>query len=433
MLRPPRRSWHPERVVEGNINDSISMTAVPDSCEFTSNSMPRSTSSTISNDNPCTDHQYVSANDVNPMHQMATDTQDACPRFSNTDAASQSPCFKNHFEIQNRAMIKVFGVFGFLCLFGLTYETIQNLICYAIGQYSAEIMTEFALTDTIDLVAIPVLFLFGAAYIDAVFLDTYQNILFITLILSMSIWQCAVIMFKPVGRLFNVVESNETHHVSCDLNDTFFYGFHYIQHICRPVYTEASMIMLGIALKLWHSFVSDTWPENNPERSRVRTCNRSIPLRRKITLYIKRKFRRFTKSSCRFTNPEMVPLLLTNSSRQFPKGLFAAWVCFVITNLPYLGVCLYFAFKPTQHGQNNPDDSFYEKSVLWSFEIVFSLSFCIIYSCQKIRDKLIVCHSGRETGGSLWKLKGHEIMLLVCSNGVFCQCVFLCTAATGIA
>ena len=322
-----------------------------------------------------------------------------------------------------------------MLFFGLSYETIWNLICYAKGQYSAEIITEFALIDTIGLVAIPVLFVFGAAaaYIDAVFLDTYQNLLFITLILSMSIWQCAVLMFKPIGRLFNVVESNvnETHHMSCDLNDTFFHGFHYIDHICSPVYTETSMIMLGIALKLWHSFISDTWPENNPERSRVCTWNLSIPLSRKITLYVKKNFRRFAKSSCRSTNPEIVPLLLTNSSRQCSKGLFAAWVYIVMTNLPYLGVCLYFAFKPTQHGQTNPDDSFYEKSVLWSFEIVFSLSFCIIYSCQKIRDKLIACHSGMETGGSLWKLKGHEIMLLVCSNGVFCQCVFLCTAATG--
>ena len=275
------------------------------------------------------------------------------------------------------------------------------------------------------------MFVFGAAYIDAVFLDTYQNLLFITLILSVSIWQCAVLMFKPFGRLIKVVESNETHHVSCDLNGTFFDGFHYIDHICLPFYTETSMIMLGIALKLWHSFVSDTWLDNNPERSRVCTCNISIPLSRKITLYVMKNFRRFAKSWCRSTNPEIVPLLLTNSSRQCSKVIFAAWVCFVMTNLPYLGICLYFAFKPTQQEQKNPDDSFYEKSVLLSFEIVFSLSFCIIYSCQKIREKLIACHSGREASCSLWKLKSHEIMLLVCSNGVFCQCMFISTAATG--
>ena len=50
-----------------------------------------------------------------------------------------------------------------------------------------------------------------------------------------------------------------------------------------------------------------------------------------------------------------------------------------------------------------------------------------------INQNIIINQSIRISSDSvIWKLKGHETMLLVASQGIFCQRIFLLIAAAGI-
>ena len=68
-------------------------------------------------------------------------------------------------------------------------------------------------------------------------------------ILSLSIWQCLARMIMPITHelLSLRYDENVTVHKFCILNNTFGHFFLIMGPIVSPVYTETSIIMLGIS------------------------------------------------------------------------------------------------------------------------------------------------------------------------------------------
>ena len=333
---------------------------------------------------------------------------------------------------QNRAMINVLNVFYFVCCVGLCTEVTLDFMCYFRGQYAVgTVIANFAYNLGL-IIAVPTLVIYLDTYIGAVFVDSYQNLVTVALILLVSIWQCEIRLIIPIGSLLRV--HNNVNRTICNLNNTIEDFLRGIYHIASPFYTESAIMLLGIALQSWNSIVSktsiDLAKHKNPEEMEACTSNLCFQRRKKrITFKWKRSLRRIT-SLCRrheMENHERRLLIPANSSERFSQVLIITWILFIVANLPYLGLSLYIVFNPTEIS-----DAYEENFVLWSFEIAFSLLFCALSAYRNIQEMNIARRLGRMNDRSVRKLKGHEIMLLVCCFGIFCHCVFLLLSAGGI-
>ena len=155
---------------------------------------------------------------------------------------------------KNRALINVFRVFCVVSGAGLFVETIRKFLCYAHGDYSTTTIIAYSVTNFVIICTLPIILSFVNAYTDAVFLDSYQNLLTSTLILFVSIWQCATRTSEPIGKFLRVrhEDDNVTVHSTCDMNNTIKYVFDYIDRTVSPIYTETSITLLGISLQIWN-------------------------------------------------------------------------------------------------------------------------------------------------------------------------------------
>ena len=334
---------------------------------------------------------------------------------------------------KNRALINVFSIFCFVCCAGLFLEIVRNFICYAYGEYSRTTIIAYSVTNFVIICTLPTVLSFVNAYTGAVFVDSYQNLFTAALLLSLSIWQCATRMIQPIGRLLRVRydDDNVTLTSFCYLNSTFGVVFHHIDHTVAPVYTEMSITMLGISLQLWNSFVSKTFitlenDQVNPVP--IKSYYRKLSLRylRELLLKLKMNLRNLA-GSCRCARRKNEALITVSSSPPFSKTLYIAWVFLIAANLPYLGFSLYFVFRSIAI-----DYSLHEMCVLWSLEILFSLSFCVLCTYETLRKWKLSQRSGKRSDSPVSKLRSHEMMLLICGIGIFCQCIFLLMAAAGI-
>ena len=364
--------------------------------------------------------------------------------FAETNNICQHSCPGKRVHSQNRAMIKVFCVFCFASTLGLIVEIIRNFRCYAQDQYSATLIVSSTTLYAAIIVEFLIIIVFVEGFNDAVFLDSNKNLYFIALTIFLPLWKGTEYMFKPIGGLLESDQSyNETHnetianHQFCYLNDTLGDIFRHDDHVMRPIYTELFFILIPIVLQMWNSFVPKTsiTTYTSPLRSRACSIDLSFQWRKKFSFNFKRTLRRI-RQLCFYTRREDEPLLSAAvSSPWFSKIFYEVWTLFLMSNLPYLGLCLYFIYDPNNFHTSvefKIKDSFYEHAVLWSFETVFAISLCISLTYRNIKKKKLGNRSINRSGDSvLWKLKGHEIMLLVCSYGIFCQNIFLLIAAAG--
>ena len=330
----------------------------------------------------------------------------------------------------HRALLNVYGVFCFVSCVGMFLQSIRYCICYGQGEYPAWKTFRHVAANMGIIIALPTTLAFVNAYIDAFYVDSYQNLVTIALLLILSIWKCADCVLRPIKILLESrYSNNETVTVFCRINGTFFDIYDHIDHIAGPFYTETSMIMLGISLQLWSSFVSKTSINSRRNPIAMESCNLdisfSISRRCSISLIFKQSFRRFL-NLIRSQNSENQPLISRNTSHRFSKVRFVTWIVFVTANLPYLGLSLMYVFHPSEIAEQ-----FHENNILMSFEIIFCCSFSVLCNYAKLKEKKIPHVSYSNDVGSSWKLKGHEIMLIVCSYGIFTQCILLLTAGAG--
>ena len=351
--------------------------------------------------------------------------------ISTMNGNSQESCKE---KSKNRALINVFSIFCFVCCTGLFIEIVRNFICYAHGDYSTTTIIAYSVTNFVIICTLPTVLSFVNAYTDAVFVDSYQNLFTAALLLSLSIWQCATRMIQPIGVLLRVRydDDNGTLHFECQLNSTFGDVFKYIDHTVSPVYTEMSITMLVISLQLWNSFVSKTFitlenDQVNPVPIRSYYRKLSFKYLRELLLKLKISFGNVLAGACRCTRRKNETLIAVSTSPPFSKTVYIVWGLLIVANLPYLGFALYFAFRSMGNYY-----SYHEMCVLWSLDILFSLSFCVLCTYEKLRKWKLSQRSGKRSDSPVTKLRSHEMMLLICGIGIFCQCIFLLMAAAGI-
>ena len=365
-------------------------------------------------------------------------------QFSGNNDILRNSCSKYRCHSQNRPLIKVFWVFVFIYTIGLIIEIIRHFSCYAHGQYSAMITISFTTSSAEMLVAFPVLLVFVEGFNDAIFLDSYKNRGVIALMLFIAIWKCTELMFKPFGKLLNSHQGfNETNketlvnHKACYLNDTLGDIFRHFDHVTNPIYTEMWLIVFAIVFQFWNSFAPKTSITIESDQLERESCtlDLSFQWQNRLLFNLKRCFRR-TQQSCCLARRENEPLLPAPSSTRVSKIFSVMWTSFLMSNIPYLGLCLYFVYDPHTFRTSTEfhvTESFYENIVLLSFETVFDVSLCILFTYRNITIKTFANTSARRFSDRMLrtKLKGHEIMLHVCSYGIFCQSILLLTAAAG--
>ena len=339
---------------------------------------------------------------------------------------------------ENRAIIKVFSVFCFICCTGLILETVHNVMCYAIGEYSRSSVIAYSTKNFVIICTLPTLLVFWDIFTDAVFVNSYKHLLTAAVVLSLSIWQCLARMIHPIAALLRLrYDENVTVNTHCGLNNTFGHFFRNIDTILSPIYTETSIIMLGISLQLWNSFVSKisiTRETTKANHEIIRICEPHFSFKCVKQIILKAKIystRIVNYFRCTRRRYMYEPLLseFERSLLPFSKSLTIAWTLFISANLLYLGYSLYLIF-PSSDIQVY--DSFQETSILLSTDMLFSLFFCALCTYEHLREKEIRRRSGIKFDNPVSNLRSHETMLLICCIGIFCQCIFLVTAAVGI-
>ena len=393
-----------------------------------------STTPTMIND-ISTRHMDISTNDfLNLLEPRNSTSQSVLPFPGNDSSRNSCRPTENTFHVQNCVLMKVFCVFSSICSFGLITEIIKYFLCYAEGIVPTMKIVSHTISNVAMLLAIPLLIVFGEGFTGAIFLDSYKNLCTIALLLFWCIWQIARLLFVPIDKLLesysNYNKSNEDameNHTGC-FRDTDL--FVHINHMMKPFYTESSLIFLAIILQWWNSFVPRTsiTLNTNSLESETRTVDLAFPWRKTFSFNVKRCVRRI-QQLCHNSEREHEALLSTNSYLRFSSCFCLTWFIVLMANLLYVCLSFYFAFGPN----HSETDSFYEHAVLWSFEIVFAVSMCVLFTYRNIKQKKLGNRSIRGSGDSvIWKLKGHEMMLLVSSHGIFCQRIFLMIAAAGI-
>ena len=376
-------------------------------------------------------HMDISTNDFYLLEPGNSTSQSVLP-FPGNDS-SRNSCTENTFHVQNRVLMKVFSVFCSICSLGVITEIIKYFLCYAEGNGpSTMTLISRTISAIIMSLAIPLLIVFGEGFTDAIFLDSYTNLCAIALMLFWCIWESAIRLHGPINKLlksyrnYNISNADlMVNHTDC-FKDTELFG--HIDHMMKPFYTETSLILLAIALQWWNSFVPRTsiTLNTNSLESETHTVDLSFPWKKIFSFNIKRSVRRI-QQLCHLSETE--PLLSINSSLRFASCFNLTWFIVLIANLPYMCLSFYFAFGPN----HSETDSFYEYAALWSFETAFAVSMCVLFTYRNIKQKKRGNRSIRGSSDSvIWKLKGHEMMLLVSSHGIFCQRIFLMIAAADI-
>ena len=439
VLNPERGLRRTDSGIESSVQSNNEPVSSPLSRGLTSHVIPEECRSSVLS---------TSINDISVTPRVNETAQNNCRlssnQFSGNNDILQKSCSKYRCHSQNRPLIKVFWVFAFIGTLGLTIEIIRHFSCYAHGQYSAMITISFITSSGATLVVLPVILVFIEGFKYAVFLDSSKNLCFISLMLFLVFLNCTELMFKPICKIFdshpNYNETNKetlVNHKTCSLNNTFGEIFRHVDHVTRPIYKEIWLIMFAIVFQFWNSFAPKTsiTINSDPLESEICTLDLSVQWRKKLCFNLKRCSRRIRHSCC-LAKRENEALLPAPSSSRFSKIFCVVWTGFLMSNVPYLGLCLYFVYDPHNFHTSTEfhiTDSFYENIVLWSFENIFDISLCILFTYWNIKMKKFANRSVRRSSDRVLrtKLKGHESMFLVCSYGIFCQSIFLLTAAAG--
>ena len=419
VLNPVSGLHYAESDIQGGIasnNEETSSLVSRDTSHPVEGQGLSSTTATAVNDISLTRHMYIPTNAFNLLDattESGNSPSQSMPPFPGNDS-SRNSCTENTFHVQNRVLMKVFCVFSFICSIGLITEIIHYFLSYAEGIVPTMKIVSHTISNVAMLLAIVLMIVFGEGFTGAIFLDSYTNLCTIALMLFWCIWESARLLSGPINKLLesyrNYNKSNEdamVNHTGC-FKDTELFG--HIDQMMKPFYTETSLILLAIALQWWNSFVRRTsiTLNTNSLECETHTLDLSFPWKKIFSFDITRCVRRIQRLR-HFSERE--PLLFINSSMRFSSCFYLTWFIVLIANLPYMCLSFYFAFG-TNHLET---DSFYEHAVLWSFEIVFAVSMCVLFTYRYIKQKKLRNRSIRSGDSVIWKLKGHEMMLLVSS------------------
>ena len=365
-------------------------------------------------------------NDGSPQNMLPSRDDGQAPQFEESTCSASPHLHDDVFPRRSRSLVNVFNVFAVLAIFTLPFIAVGKIICICSKQddksmnqlISEEIFFWSLLTS------IPVAMAFSVKYYDAVFATNAENCYSIVIFLSGSILVWAVNVIRPIGSLLR--EDNLEDY--CIMNGTFGHILHYTDHALTSFYMEVGIIATGILWQIWTSFVSKSFinlrrdmPQYDvfPKHPNNGSSSSLFTLMSRWRFYIKCSFPR------RLEDNNIQQNLRQEEQRNGLKRFVSTtWILCSLASVTYLGFNVYLTVLSWT------DVSRIRSAyVAWSV-MCFPLFALLVYLFRISRHVPIL----EDRGPSGWqsRLEGHDVLLLMCTCGLFCQCFVRLTAATGL-
>ena len=320
---------------------------------------------------------------------------------------------QNAIHIQNRAVVNVFKVFCFVTLVGVLDGFIFTVVCFRQGDYSLFTKVKRSFIYINHLGFYSVLFLFIECYFNAVFVYTFQNLFTVSLLMAVSIWIASVRLSNYIFDMLEIGFRPETYinaTTDCELTGIFGRVLLHMYEITDPFVTENALIVLGLSMQVWNSFVLKSSLYLQSDRANFRSSKtRGI-------VYSLRKI--ISKFQCCKTieaswQDESGNEQLLASRKHDTRLVKLAWVISVFTNILLLAVSLFSIFACDELFPHNCDEY-----LRWCIEILIYVATCFLCAYQMH----ITSNSSPNSGGCELSMNGNEMVLLLASGGTFCHC-----------
>ena len=320
----------------------------------------------------------------------------------------------------HRSLVNVFMIFSIISIIGTPLSAVGNLLCILENTDDLFLAICVEMGNLVILALIPISMKFAFAYYDAIFVTTSVNLYLVVVFLAGGIWTSVLKLVKPISSLLGSPYYDPG--TPCDLNGTLANFLKNSEDTLTPIYTECAFIATCLLWEMWTSFVPRKACQLGNDIPRIiksPTINSPILLKR-IMPRLRRKIFRPPRG---FENQR----LFRNVQKEgLENCLFTTWVLSGIQSIAYFAGCLYFAKK--YEASERSDDLF----IAWSIEMAFILPFFIIYIHLRYISNPSLSTARYHSLQSKNNIGTHNIMLLLCSCGVFCQSIFRLSAAAGL-
>ena len=326
---------------------------------------------------------------------------------------------------RNRSLLNVFIIFCVFALISIPFSAIGKLMCVRESHDTLLYLVSGEIHNLVSLALIPVGMTFAVNYFDAVFVSTRQNTFTIVILLSGTIWLSVSKLIIPISILLESPLS--TPGSPCYLNGTFGNFLKYEELILMPIYSECTIIATGILWQLWMSFVPKSVCDLQSNVPLIREFSRSIICSqlKKARMRCSLLFHKILKL-CRRRGEECDYLLENETHTNLKRSLNKTWLFSAITSMIYFASCVYLVRNYDDSPLNNQ-----HLYIAWCVEMVFILPFFIFF----MQLSYVSSSSGSGRQGHVYyswrRLEEHNIVLLLCTCGIFCLSIIRMIAAAG--
>ena len=332
-------------------------------------------------------------------------------------------CKRQHvYSKRHRSLVNVFNVFCLIALFGIPFLVINKLVCIVNSNGSMTKLITQEIYDVLLLSLIPVAMMFSMRYYDAIFVTTSRNCYSIVIFLSGGIWVSAMKLVMPISNLLGFDEMGS----SCKMNSTYGKFLHYGERAMTPFYTECAIISTGILWQAWTSFVSRS--ELHLDREMPRYDAIPIAPNSRHWCQIFSSWLKSLVGKCRRSSgngEEKIELISRDSTSGFERYIFKCWFVAISISIIYFTVSMWLIWDGYSLFPSKTTQQVY---VGWSLEMLFYFPYFIFF--------YHISHLSRDRAhqpvSSQRSLEGHDILLLLCTCGIFCQTVFRITSGFGL-
>ena len=335
---------------------------------------------------------------------------------------------------RNRSLVNAFIVFSLISLIAIPFEIVADIICiiqsdrpiFTIIIQEAEYIALFAM--------FPIAMKFAWNYYDAVFVTTRHNACFVIVSLSLAIWISSIKLIDPISSVLQWPFDKPGS--ICNLTGKFGQFFSRAETVATPCYTECAFIAAGIFWEVWTSLIPAC-----PSGASIQVTEDFIAypasseppslLSRAISC-LKSRVKHVANRS------EEARLMgqyhLGGTGKDLEACLWKTWILSAVQSLVFFATSFYFVKI------SEADRSSYDIYIAWSIEILFVFPFLILYMhlsyvTNKMPPASDVPSPDRCSPYLLLKktkTEAHDVLLLVCSCGIFCLCFFQTASAVGL-
>ena len=326
-------------------------------------------------------------------------------------------CVKHH-----RSLVNAFMIFSICAIIAIPLASIGNILCMVSNGRQLFLGVLVTIEDVLMLALIPITAKFAFTYYDAVFLTTPHNLYIIVVYLAGGIWISAVKIAKPISGLLGS-KFYSPNALDCSLNGTYGDILAVSESILTPFYSECAIIATGIMWEMWSSFVpKEACRLSTGVPPLIRPHKSSSPclLRRIMPRWKLRWFRRHR-------GLESQRLIKNIQKERLEDCLVTTWILSAIQSTVYFATCLYFVRK--YEASSSHTENLY---IAWSIETAFILPFLVIYIHLRYISNPSLTPIQYHALQSKKNLGTHDVMLLLCSCGLFCQSMFRLSSAAGL-